>query len=78
MTHEQPPSEVPRESEDKQGGDIWDRWSWVSRAAWSSRMLAALENGVRGGIRWKNAYLDDLGLLNQTAAQARARQPRHG
>lgn len=50
MTNEQPPPEVPRESEDKQGGDIWDRWSWASRAAWSSRMLAALENGVKGGI----------------------------
>ena len=50
MTNEQPPSEVPRASEGKQGGDIWDRWSWVSRAAWTSRMLAALEDGVRGGV----------------------------
>jgi RNA-directed DNA polymerase len=50
MTHEQPPSEVPGEGAARQDGDIWDRWSWASRAAWTSRMLAALENGVRGGV----------------------------
>ena len=50
MTNEHTPSQVPRESEATQGGDIWDRWPWVSREAWTPRMLAALENGVKGGV----------------------------
>jgi len=34
-----------------QGGDIRDRWSWVKPEVWTERMLAALENGVKGG-KW--------------------------
>jgi RNA-directed DNA polymerase len=34
----------------KQGGGIWDRWSWVEPAAWTERMLTALETGVKGGV----------------------------
>lgn len=26
------------------------RWPWVERSVWTERMLAALENGVRGGV----------------------------
>ena len=35
-----------------QGADIHGRnWSWVEASVWSERMLAALENGVKGG-KW--------------------------
>lgn len=33
-----------------QAGDIRSRWPWVEAAAWTDRMLAALENGVKGGV----------------------------
>ena len=49
-TNEQQPPGVSREGEAMQGGDLRAIWSWVSRAAWSERMLAALEKGVRGGV----------------------------
>ena len=48
MLWDQPPSSVP--SEAKQDGSIPDRWSWVEPAAWSERMLTALEQGVKGGV----------------------------
>jgi RNA-directed DNA polymerase len=37
----------------KRGADTdrANRWSWVEASIWSERMLAALENGVRGG-KW--------------------------
>ena len=34
----------------KRGADTWE-WSWVDDSVWTERMLAALENGVKGG-RW--------------------------
>jgi RNA-directed DNA polymerase len=35
-----------------QGAETHDRdWSWVQASVWTERMLAALENGVRGG-KW--------------------------
>jgi len=34
----------------KQAGSIRDRWSWVEPAAWTERMLTALERGVKGGV----------------------------
>ena len=49
-THkEEQPSAVP--SRAKQDGEIPARWAWVEPAVWTTRMLAALENGVKGG-RW--------------------------
>lgn len=47
---ESQPSQVPGETQATQGGDRPARWSWVARAAWSERMLAALDKGVRGGV----------------------------
>ena len=35
----------------KQAGDIRARWAWAEPAVWTDRMLAALENGVKGG-KW--------------------------
>ena len=40
------PSEVRRA---KQGGEV-QRESWIEAAAWTDRMLEALERGVRGGV----------------------------
>jgi RNA-directed DNA polymerase len=34
----------------KQAGDIRARWAWVEPAVWTDRMLAALEQGVKGGV----------------------------
>lgn len=34
-----------------QGEDIRTRWEWVEPSVWTERMLAALENGVKGG-KW--------------------------
>jgi RNA-directed DNA polymerase len=33
-----------------QAGDIRARWAWVQASAWSDRMLAALEQGVKGDV----------------------------
>lgn len=43
------PAEV-RESA-KQVGEVQDRWSWVEGTIWTARMLATLEQGVKGG-KW--------------------------
>jgi hypothetical protein len=41
--------QVPQEA--KQGPEAQDpRWSWVEASIWNERMLAALGNGVKGGI----------------------------
>jgi RNA-directed DNA polymerase len=32
-----------------QGAEAHGRWSWVEASVWNERMLAALENGVKGG-----------------------------
>lgn len=34
-----------------QGAEARGRWSWVEASVWNERMLAALENGVKGG-KW--------------------------
>ena len=45
---ESKPAAVP---EAKQAGEIRARWAWVEPAVWTDRMLAALEQGVKGG-KW--------------------------
>jgi RNA-directed DNA polymerase len=44
-----PPAAVPNEA--KQAGEIRGRWPWVEPAAWTERMLTALDEGVKGG-KW--------------------------
>jgi RNA-directed DNA polymerase len=34
----------------KQAGEIRVRWAWVEPVVWTDRMLAALEQGVQGGV----------------------------
>src|SRR5918996_3789580 len=52
-TTEQSESQAPRVPERAtQGAETHGRdWSWVEASVWSERMLAALENGVKGG-KW--------------------------
>ena len=45
---EEKPVEVPQEA--MQAGEIRARWAWVEPSVWTDRMLAALENGVKGGV----------------------------
>src|SRR3989442_9637799 len=44
---EEIPAAVPATA--KQAGDARARWAWTEPAVWTERMLAALENGVKGG-----------------------------
>jgi len=45
---ESKPAAVP---EAKQAGEIRARWAWTEPVVWTDRMLAALEQGVKGG-KW--------------------------
>jgi RNA-directed DNA polymerase len=47
-------------------------WSWVEASVWTERMLAALENGVKGG----NKFFAAQGLFTMTAAWKLASQSR--
>jgi len=33
-----------------EAGERRSRWAWVEASVWTDRMLAALENGVKGGV----------------------------
>jgi RNA-directed DNA polymerase len=52
-TEKQSESQAPAVPERAtQGAETWGReWSWVEASVWNERMLAALENGVKGG-KW--------------------------
>lgn len=43
-----PPAAVPERA--TQAGEIRARWAWVEGSVWTERMLAALEEGVKGGV----------------------------
>jgi RNA-directed DNA polymerase len=49
----------------KQAEDIWGRWDWVEPSVWTERMLAALEEGVKGG-KW-------FSLIDKVSAEANLR-----
>jgi RNA-directed DNA polymerase len=53
-------AEVPETA--KQAGEVRQRWEWAEPAVWTERMLAALENGVRGS-QW-------FSLIDKVYAQA--------
>lgn len=44
---EEVPAAVPETA--KQAGEVRARWAWTEPAVWTERMLATLENGVKGG-----------------------------
>ena len=53
MTKPTESSPAPVPATDKQVGEAEARrarWSWVERSVWTDRMLAALEQGVKGGV----------------------------
>jgi len=54
----------------KQAGDIRARWVWVEPAVWTDRMLAALEEGVKGGV-WFSLIDKVTSLRALTAAWGR-------
>lgn len=50
-TQPEPVSEAMKRPTTKPDGDVRSRWEWTEPSVWTDRMLAALENGVRGG-KW--------------------------
>ena len=73
MQKEDPPSPVPLGA--KQGGELPARWGWVEPAVWTTRMLAALEQGVKGG-RWFSLMDKVYAPANLAAAWKRVRSNR--
>lgn len=68
-TEERPPT-VPIGA--KQGGDIQARWAWVEPTVWTERMLAALEQGVKGG-KWFSLMDKVYAMPNLRAAFAKVK-----
>jgi len=68
---DQEPAEVPNAAlpkTAKQAGPAPnDRWSWVEPAAWTKRMLTALDKGVQGGV-WFSLMDKVYSLWNLQAA----------
>ena len=48
MTEGSKPTRVPEKA--KPVGEIQDRWLWVEPSVWTTRMLTALEQGLKGGV----------------------------
>ena len=61
--------------EARQGEETESRWDWVERAAWSDRMLDALERGLKGG-KWFSLIDKVVSDRNLRAAWARVRSNR--
>lgn len=63
----------------KQETDIRSRWAWVEAVVWTERMLAALENGVKGD-RWfslmDKAYA--MGTLERAFERVAGKSGSHG
>ncbi len=58
-----------------QAGDIQGRWSWVEPSVWTERMLAALEEGVKGG-KWYSLIDKVSSLRNLRSAFAEVKRNR--
>ena len=60
-------------------------WRWVEATIWTERMLAALENGVKGSKwfslidqgRWPKAFFAEQGLFTLTGPHVLASQSRY-
>lgn len=68
---EEAPAEVPQ-GEAKQAGEIRARWAWTEPAVWTNRMLAALEQGVKGGV-WYSLWDKSSALRTLAAGFERVR-----
>lgn len=66
MPQEKTPSPVPATAQ--QGGEVHGRWPWVEPAAWTERMLTALEQGANGGIWFR--LIDKVWSLPNLASSA--------
>ena len=62
---EDPPTGVPEGA--TQVGSVRQKWGWTEPSVWTDRMLAALENGVRGG-KWFSLIDKVYALPNLCAA----------
>ena len=67
---EEKPAGVPQEA--IQAGEIRARWAWVEPSVWTDRMLAALGNGVKGGV-WFSLIDKVYALRNLRAAFAKVK-----
>jgi len=67
---EKTPAAVPEEA--KQAGEIRARWAWVEPTVWTERMLAALEQGVKGG-KWFSLMDKVYAMPNLRAAFTKVR-----
>ena len=56
-----------------QGGDIRARWAWVEPSVWTERMLAALEEGAKGG-KWFSLTDKVYALKNLEASWDKVRR----
>jgi RNA-directed DNA polymerase len=68
------PATVPRPmAEGKRAGEVRSRWSWTEPSVWTARMLATLEQGVKGG-KWYSLIdkLYPMGVLGEALAQVKA------
>jgi len=63
------PVEVPKAI---RAGEVRGRWSWTEPCAWTDRMLAALETGVKGG-RWYSLMDKVYSLPNLDSAFAKVK-----
>jgi len=59
----------------KQDGEARERWPWTEPSVWTERMLAALENGVKGG-KWFSLYDKVYAPRNLAAAWAKVQSNR--
>ena len=64
------PATVPEAA--TQAGEIRARWAWVEPTVWTERMLAALEQGVKGG-KWFSLMDKVYAMPNLRAAFAKVR-----
>lgn len=71
---EDQPASVPLA---KQAGEIRVRWAWTEPAVWTDRMLAALEDGVKGDV-WFSLMDKVYKLANLRAAFAEVKANRGG
>jgi hypothetical protein len=67
---EERPAGVPETA--TQAGEIASRWGWVEPSVWTARMLAALEEGVRGG-KWYSLMDKVYAMANLRAAFEKVR-----
>jgi RNA-directed DNA polymerase len=71
-TTEQQAAQVPPAKAPKQAAEILARWAWVEPAVWNTRMLTALENGVKGG-KWFSLIDKVYAMANLRAAFAKVK-----